>query len=64
VIRHYFPLDGEYTVKVLLRRQYYDYIVGMGEPHLIDIRLEGVRLKRFTVGGESQGLDDAGEFCG
>lgn len=64
VIRHYFPLDGEYTVKVLLRRQYYDYIIGMGEPHLIDIRLDGVRLKRFTVGGEAKGLTMPESFAG
>jgi mono/diheme cytochrome c family protein len=64
VIRHYFPVDGEYTVKVLLRRQYYDYIVGMGEPHQIDIRLDGVRLKRFTFGGEDKGLTMPESFAG
>ena len=62
LIRYHFPLDAEYTIKVLLRRQYYDYIVGMGEPHQIDIRLDGVRLKRFTVGGEAKGYDQAREF--
>jgi len=51
VIKYYFPLDAEYTVKVLLRRQEYDYIIGMGEPHQIDFRLDGTLLKRFAVGG-------------
>jgi len=64
LIRHYFPLDGEYTVKVRLRRQYYEYIVGMGEPHQVDIRLDGVRLKRFTVGGEAKGLTMPESFAG
>jgi hypothetical protein len=64
LIRHYFPLDGEYTVKVRLRRQYYDYIVGMGEPHQMDIRLDGVRLKRFTVGGEAKGRTMPEGFAG
>jgi Protein of unknown function (DUF1592)/Protein of unknown function (DUF1588)/Protein of unknown function (DUF1585)/Protein of unknown function (DUF1587)/Protein of unknown function (DUF1595) len=64
LIRHYFPLDGEYTIKVLLRRQYYDYIVGMGEPHQIDIRLDGALLKRFTVGGEAKGLTMPESFAG
>ena len=41
---------------MLLRRQEYDYIIGMGEPHQLDIRLDGVRLKRFTVGGEAKGM--------
>jgi hypothetical protein len=64
LIRHHFPLDGEYTVKVLLRRQYYDYIVGIGEPHQIDIRLDGARVKRFTVGGEAKGMTMPETFAG
>ena len=27
----------------------------MGEPHQLDIRLDGVRLKQFTVGGAAKG---------
>jgi mono/diheme cytochrome c family protein len=64
LIRHYFPLDGEYTIKVRLRRQYYDYIVGMGEPHQVEIRLDGVRLKRFTVGGDAKGMTMPETFAG
>jgi mono/diheme cytochrome c family protein len=64
VIRHTFPLNGEYTIKVLLRRQFYDYIMGMGEPHQIDIRLDGVRIKRFTVGGEANGTTMPEGFAG
>src|SRR6185295_9608110 len=30
-ISYYFPLDGEYQVKVLMKRQLYLYIMGMGE---------------------------------
>ena len=55
VIRHYFPVDGEYVLKVLLRRQEYDYIVGMGEPHEIDFRIDGVRVQRLAIGGEAKG---------
>jgi mono/diheme cytochrome c family protein len=64
MIRYYFPLDAEYTIKVLLRRQEYDYIIGMGEPHQLDFRLDGVRLKRFTVGGEAQGMTNPENFAG
>jgi mono/diheme cytochrome c family protein len=55
LIPYYFPLDGEYTIKVSLRREEYDYLVGMGEPHQIDFRLDGVLLKRFTIGGAAKG---------
>jgi len=64
LIRYHFPLDADYTIKVLLRRQEYDYIIGLGEPHQLDIRLDGVRLKRFTVGGEAQGMTTPENFAG
>ena len=41
VVRYQFPLDGEYRIKVLLKRQLYLYLIGMGEPHQIDVRLDG-----------------------
>jgi mono/diheme cytochrome c family protein len=64
LIRYHFPLDAEYTIKVLLRRQEYDYIIGMGEAHQIDFRLDGVRLKRFAVGGEAKGMTTPENFAG
>jgi len=64
LIRHTFPVDADYTIKVLLRRQEYDYIIGMGEAHQIDFRLDGVRLKRFTVGGEAKGMATPENFAG
>jgi mono/diheme cytochrome c family protein len=64
LIRYYFPLDAEYTIKVLLRRQEYDYIIGLGEPHQLDFRLDGVRIKRFTVGGEAKGMTTPENFAG
>ena len=64
LIRYHFPLDAEYTIKVQLRREEYDYIVGIGEPHQLDIRLDGVRIKRFTVGGEAKGYTNPESFAG
>jgi mono/diheme cytochrome c family protein len=54
-IHHTFPLDGDYTVKIRLRRQVYEYILGMGRPHQLEVRLNGARVKVFTVGGETHG---------
>jgi hypothetical protein len=64
VIRHYFPVDGEYTIKVVLKRELYYYLIGMGEAHLMDVRLDGVRLKRFSVGGEGKGMTAPEGFAG
>jgi hypothetical protein len=55
-VRHHFPLDGEYVIKIRLERNSRDYIRGLlDEPHQIDVRLDGTRLKLFTIGGENQG---------
>jgi len=64
LIRYHFPLDADYTIKVLLRRQEYDYIIGMGEQHQLDVRIDGVRVKRFTVGGEAKGMTTPENFAG
>ena len=54
-IRHYFPLDGEYVIRIRLQRNSRDYIRGLAEPHQLDVRLDGVRVKLFPVGGEHYG---------
>ena len=54
-VRHHFPADGEYRIGIRLQRNYNDYIRGMGRPHDLDVRLNGVLVKRFTIGGEDHG---------
>ena len=63
-IRYHFPLDGEYQIKVLLRRQLYLYIIGMGERHQIDMRIDGVLMKRFEIGGKAKGMTNPESFAG
>jgi mono/diheme cytochrome c family protein len=50
-VRYDFPVDGEYLIKIRLRRQYQDYLMGMGWPQQLDLRLEGALVQRYTVGG-------------
>ena len=63
-IRYAFPVDGEYVIKVRLRRQYQDYVMGMGWPQQLDLRLDGALVKRFTVGGEATGRPAAASYAG
>ena len=64
-IRHHFPLDGEYEVKIRLRPMIYDYIVGMGSPQQIEVRLDGRLVRRFTVGDADRiGYPSAYSFFG
>ena len=50
-VRYDFPVDGEYLIKIQLRRQYQDFLMGMGWPQQLDLRLDGELFERFTVGG-------------
>ena len=50
-IRHHFPLDAEYDIRIRLRRQLYGYIRGLQTPQQIEVRIDGRRVAAFTVGG-------------
>ena len=63
-VTHHFPADGDYEFAVTLRRQLYLYIIGMGEPHQLDVRIDGARVARFSVGGEGTGRAAPESFAG
>ena len=52
LVKHQFPLDGEYLMQLRLRRSVIDTIRGLAEPHQIEISLDGERIQLFTIGGE------------
>ena len=55
-IRHHFPVDAEYVIKIALQRDTTGFIRGLlGEPHQLDVLLDGARIQQFTVGGERHG---------
>ena len=55
-VRHQFPVDGEYVIKVRLERNSRDFIRGLlDRSHQLDVRLDGSRLQLFTIGGENYG---------
>ncbi|HMI95756.1 MAG TPA: DUF1592 domain-containing protein [Micropepsaceae bacterium] len=54
-VRHHFPLDAEYTLRIRLQRNGYTYILGTEHERQIDIRVDGQRIRQFTVGGDYKG---------
>ena len=56
-VRHRFPLDGEYVFRVRLLRTVIDTIRGLGEPHQLEISLDGERVRLFTIGGAQPRAD-------
>ncbi len=51
-IKHFFPQDGEYTIKVELERNIEGYIRGLKNKHTIDVRLDHERIGTADIGGE------------
>ncbi len=63
-VRHTFPVDGEYSIKIKLQTNLYDYIRGLGRRHQLEVRIDGARVARFTVGGEDKGTPAPASFAG
>ena len=52
LVKHTFPLDAEYTIKLRLWRNTFDLMRGMEDPHDIEVSMDGARLVLVTVGGK------------
>ncbi len=53
-VRHTFPLDGEYLIRVRLRRDGDYGIAGLDRGDRLEIRLDRRRVGTFTVGGDPE----------
>ena len=49
--RHYFPVDGEYVFRLRLQRAWDSLIRGLNVQNQFEIRVDGVRVAQFTLGG-------------
>ena len=50
-VRHNFPLDGEYLIKVRLWRVTADIIRGLEDQHQVEISVDGARVRLAAIGG-------------
>ena len=50
-VRHNFPVDGEYVVKIYLSRTYDGRLRGLADRHELEVRLDGALVRTLTVGG-------------
>ncbi len=54
-MRHNFALDGEYVLRIKLQHNGYTYTLGTEHARQIDVRLDGQKIKQFTIGGDYKG---------
>jgi mono/diheme cytochrome c family protein len=49
IVRHVFPVDGEYEISVTLQRNTDDEYLGLERERKLDLRLDDQRLQLFTI---------------
>jgi mono/diheme cytochrome c family protein len=54
LVRHYFPLDAEYEIKVSLMRNGFDQVPRFNDQHALEVTIDGERAEVFTVGEARQ----------
>ncbi len=60
LVRHNFPLDGQYDFRVFLLRNIIGYMKGLEWPHQLEITIDGERVFIAPVGGaEDNKMSDA-----
>jgi cytochrome c551/c552 len=50
-VRHYFPLDGEYLIKIHMLRTYEGKIRGLDDENQLELRVNRALVKRLNIGG-------------
>ncbi|HEY4361324.1 MAG TPA: DUF1592 domain-containing protein [Bryobacteraceae bacterium] len=50
--RHFFPVDGQYVFRLRLQRAWDNVIRGLNVPNQFELRVDGVRVAQFSLGGE------------
>jgi hypothetical protein len=53
VVRHFFPLDGEYVVSVQLQHTNFGNLRGLDYPHQLETAIDGERVHVATIGGNA-----------
>ena len=51
-VRHRFPLDGEYEVRIRLQRDIVGNIYGLAREERLELRIDGEQVGAFRVGGD------------
>jgi cytochrome c553 len=50
LMRHHFPLDAEYEIKVSVMRNGFDQVPRYSDQHALEVTIDGERTEVFTVG--------------
>ncbi|MBH00334.1 MAG: hypothetical protein CMN58_08365 [Solibacterales bacterium] len=63
--QHFFPVAGEYDLEIRMHRNYVNYVRGLGTRHELEIRVDGILIKTFSIGGEEpEGVQAPASYAG
>ena len=54
LVKHIFPIDGDYVFKVRLTRTTTDAMRGLQEPDRLEVSIDGARVFLTSIGGDSE----------
>src|SRR5437764_3879301 len=57
VVTYTFPQDAEYEIQLRLQRDRNEHVEGLHQPDEVELMIDGVRVKTFTVTPPAQGVD-------
>ena len=63
-IQHFFPVDGEYKIKIFLQTNYVNFVRGLSQAHDMELSLNGELLDTFRFGGDAPGTPAPYSFAG
>ena len=53
MVRHYFPMDGEYRFQIRLQQTNFGNLRGLDYPHEVETAIDGERVHLATIGGNT-----------
>ena len=62
IVRHYFPVDGEYVIRTKLKRIEFGIdagkITGFEVPKQMEVMIDGIEARQFSLGGQQKSDED------
>ena len=62
LVRHHFPVEGEYFIRAKLGRSIHELIRGLNDAHEVEISLDGAKLESFAIGGLGAGTAERADY--
>ena len=63
-VKHFFPVDGQYRIRVKLQTNYVDFVRGYDQAHELELSIDGEHLKTYSFGADAPGTPAPYSYAG